>query len=234
MTSTLHMLQIAIDARRLTKWAVDRRLDAADVGYTCHAILCDAYGDARPQPFLAEEKMGRVKVLGYGDFDGAEMVRRMEETAEPEVAACILDVSSKAMPATWEIGRRYGFKIRVAPTRQGHHEDGRRKERDALLFETGDADREEVYRRWLLERIGAAAAVEECEMRSFRLVRGCRRAVVGSGKRPAKPVTLPEVIYEGVIRVLDPDGFGSLLRNGVGRNKAFGFGALMLRTQRST
>jgi CRISPR system Cascade subunit CasE len=46
-------------------------------------------------------------------------------------------------------------------------------------------------------------------------------------------MTLPEVVYEGIIRVVDPDGFGKLLRNGIGRNKAFGFGALMLRPQRS-
>src|SRR4051794_6559194 len=57
--TTTHMVQITLDARKLTKWAIDRRIDAGDLGYTCHALLCDAVGGLRPKPFAAEEKMGR-------------------------------------------------------------------------------------------------------------------------------------------------------------------------------
>ena len=224
-----HLIQIGLDARRLTKWALDRRLDPGDLGYCTHALLCDAVGDARPQPFTTEDKSGRVKVLGYGSVDAAELQMRIDTAAEPAVAECILDVASKPLPAAWPVGRRMGFKLRVAPTRQSKHPDGKRLEGDAILFEDGGADREEVYRRWLLQRLGTSVVIEDCEMRSFRQIKACRRAVVEGGRRPAASVMLPDVTFEGTIRVEEPQGFSELLRSGVGRHKAFGFGALMLR-----
>src|SRR4051812_26977538 len=65
MSHQLHMVQLALESRKLSKWALDRRLGDSDLGYTCHALMCDAFGGLRLQPFAVEEKMGRVKVLGY-------------------------------------------------------------------------------------------------------------------------------------------------------------------------
>ncbi len=225
----VHMVQIALDTRKLTRWATDRRMDAGDLGYVCHALLCDAVGDLRPKPFAAEEKMGRVKVLGYAAADAAAMKACMAETAEPEVEACVLDIASKPMPSVWQAGRRYRFHLRVAPTRQGHHTDGVRFEKDAMAFVGAGADRYETYLQWLSERIEGAEAIEACQMTGFRIMKACRRAVVGPGKRPAKAISLPDATFEGVLRIDDPAQFANVLRGGVGRHKAFGFGALMLR-----
>ena len=227
--TAMHMVQITLDARKLTKWALERRMDAGDLGYVCHALLCDAVGDLRPKPFSAEEKMGRVKVLGYAAADAAAMRACVSETAEPEVSACILDIASKLMPSEWHEGRRYRFQLRVAPTRQGHHADGKRFERDAMALAGEKADRYETYLSWLSERLQGAASIESCEMTGFRIMRACRRAVVGSGKRPAKAVSLPDAKFEGTLKITNPVLFADTLRTGIGRHKAFGFGALMLK-----
>jgi CRISPR system Cascade subunit CasE len=227
--SKLHMIQATLDGRRLAKWATVRNMDADDLGYVSHALMRDAWGNLGPQPFLATEKMGRVKILGYGAASADDLRSASAEFAEPDVTACIQEVTSKEMPESWAEGRRLGFQVRVAPTRQGHHEDGRRKEADAITFESGPADREEVYRKWLATKFGTAAAVEKAEMTSFRLLTACRRSEVVPDKRPARSITLPDASFAGVLRVTNPEAFSTLIATGVGRHRAFGFGALMLR-----
>lgn len=227
--SQTQMVQIALDGRKLTKWAFDRRLGSDDLGYATHALMCDAFGALRLQPFVAEEKMGRVKVLGYGTATAAEMETAMAECAEPEAAAVVLSVASKVMPSEWQAGRRYAFRVRVAPTRQGHHPDGKRREGDALLFEPEGSDREATYLRWLEQRLGDAADLASCAMVSYRQIRATRRAVKDNGKRPAVQMNLPEAVFEGVLRVKDSEAFIGMLARGLGRHRAFGFGALMVR-----
>jgi CRISPR system Cascade subunit CasE len=234
VTPETHMVQITLDTRKLARWMADRRLGDTDIGYACHALMCDAYGDMRLKPFHVEEKQGRFRLLGYGKAPANELTRIRQEACEPETSACVMSEASKLMPAAWEAGRRYSFRLRVAPTRQGHKADGRWREADALMFEEGGADRETTYRKWLSERIGDAVALEVCSMVGFQLLSATRRAVVGSkGKRPARSVTLPDVVFEGVLTVKDAGAFASLVRDGVGRHKAFGFGALMLRPPRA-
>lgn len=226
--SQLQMVQIALDSRKLMRWASERRL-GEDLGYAVHALMCDAFQERRLQPFVAEEKMGRVKVLGYGSATAAEMEQAMAIGAEPEAAAVILSVSSKEMPSEWQAGRRLKFRVRVAPTRQGHREDGRRREGDALLFEPPGSDRETTYRAWLASRMEAAAELEAPAMSSFRMIRATRRKLFADGKRPAVTLGLPEAVFEGALRVKDPVSFAELLAHGVGRHRSFGFGALMLK-----
>lgn len=226
--SQLQMVQLALDTRRLTRWAAERRL-GDDLGYAVHAVMCDAFQELRLQPFVAEEKMGRVKVLGYGAATAAKMEEALAIGAEPEAASVILSVSSKAMPSEWEAGRRLRFRVRVAPTRQGHREDGRRREGDALLFEPPGSDRETTYRTWLESRMADAAELESPSMSSFRMIRATRRKLFADGKRPAVTVGLPEAVFEGTLRVKDSASFAQLLAHGVGRHRSFGFGALMLK-----
>jgi CRISPR system Cascade subunit CasE len=49
------------------------------------------------------------------------------------------------------------------------------------------------------------------------------------GKRPTREIVLPEAHFEGILEIKDAEVFRVLLQTGVGRHKAFGFGALMLR-----
>jgi CRISPR system Cascade subunit CasE len=43
----------------------------------------------------------------------------------------------------------------------------------------------------------------------------------------------PDAVLEGVLEVVDGEAFAALLRRGVGRHRAFGFGMLLLRPPRS-
>ena len=232
---TLHMLQIQLDARRLSRWAASRGLMSEDIGYACHSLLCDAYGSARPQPFATEEVAGKVRILGYGQVPADEMRTIRQEAAEPEVANCFLSEDSKPMPDAWQAGRRYAFKIRVSPIRQGRREDGTRREADAILFETsGTADREEVYRRWLAKRLAPGARIETCTMLGWKLLKVLRRSAENPGeRRKAKPSTVPEAMFEGTLVVGDPTAFGALISRGIGRHRVAGFGTLLLRPARS-
>jgi CRISPR system Cascade subunit CasE len=196
--------------------------------------MCDAYGEWRLQPFSVEEKMGRVKVLGYGAVGADEMRRLRLEAAEPETANCVVSEDSKVMPSIWDTGRRFAFRLRVAPTRQGHDPDGKRVERDAVLCDKVGADRETIYRQWLEERLGNAVSLERCDIERFSILEAVRRSDRGkSGKRPARVIGLPDVVFSGSLTVSDSEQFAAILRKGVGRHRSFGFGALMLRPARA-
>jgi CRISPR system Cascade subunit CasE len=227
--SALHMIQAAVDGRRLVQWALARRMDADDIGYVTHALMRDAWGKLGPQPFVASENMGHVKILGYGSATAEELQAAAAEFAEPEVAACILGVSSKEMPVRWESGRRMGFQVRVAPTRQKHVAGGRHQEADALSFEEDGADREEVYKNWLARKFGESVTLDYVQMTAFRKLCACRRGLTANGKRPTRTVTIPDAQFRGVLRIKDTDAFNHLLASGLGRHKAFGFGALLLK-----
>lgn len=231
---TLHMLQIQLDGRRFSRWAASRGLLSEDIGYACHSLLCDAYGAARLQPFVAEEVGEKVRILGYGATSAAELRAIRQEAAEPEVANCFMTEDSKLMPETWQAGRRYSFRIRIAPVRQNARPDGKRREIDAFLCETGGAtDREVVYRRWLSERLAPGAQVESCSMLGWRLLRVVHRSPeAASQRRRAKSSTVPEAVFEGTLTVGDPQAFGLLISKGIGRHRVTGFGTLLLRPAR--
>jgi len=47
--------------------------------------------------------------------------------------------------------------------------------------------------------------------------------------RRAHSVERPDVAFEGTLEVTDANAFDALLRRGIGRHRAFGFGMLLLR-----
>ena len=52
-------------------------------------------------------------------------------------------------------------------------------------------------------------------------------------RRTARPrLRKPDVTMQGALTVRDPPQFDALLRRGVGRHRAFGFGMLLLRPDR--
>jgi CRISPR system Cascade subunit CasE len=65
--------------------------------------------------------------------------------------------------------------------------------------------------------------LEDAGLERFQRQRIYRRGV--SGRAPERP----DAILVGTLRVSDEGGFRSLLRRGVGRHRAFGFGMLRIR-----
>ena len=81
--------------------------------------------------------------------------------------------------------------------------------------------RQTVYTEWLIERFGDAVSVEQCNIAAFRrshAIRGTERAPEG-----------PDATLHGTLAVSNPVVFAQILRNGVGRHRAYGYGMLLLR-----
>jgi CRISPR system Cascade subunit CasE len=100
---------------------------------------------------------------------------------------------------------------------------------DAAQHEACALDRGQVYAQWLAERLTqqGGARVAEASMTSFQLAKLQRRA--HDDKRSRAAMVRPDVVLHGTLEVSDPERFVQLLRGGVGRHCAFGFGMLKLK-----
>ena len=84
-----------------------------------------------------------------------------------------------------------------------------------------DVTRQSVYAAWLIERFGDAVVVEQCALVAFRRT----RAIRGLGRAPEGP----DATLHGTFVVSNPKVFAQVLRHGVGRHRAYGYGMLLLR-----
>lgn len=237
----LYMLELQFDAVALERFLHTHGLraseDDATLSYGIHAWLGAAFGDVAPKPWrLLMDAHRPPRLLGYGACDAEALRQRITEFAEP----CVLRVcpepqsmiDSRAMP-TWREGRRLGFQLLVCPT-------GRKAasgiEKDLFLIcadgHEGDdgLSREKIYCDWAKQKLSDhSVTVESMRLAGFRLVKQGRQTQPSDGRRLLRTVTRPHVLLEGDLTVGDPDEFTRLLRHGVGRHRAFGYGMILLR-----
>lgn len=229
-----------------------------DLSYAVHAALTAAFGDQAPKPFRLYERRSRIApseiaaadLYGYTGADGPTLLDHARTFADPEIASC-LDVESlatKAMPVAWESGRRLGFEVRVRPVLRRDRPGNRDAacERDAFQAACQQAEgdgagasielprRESVYRDWLAGRLGASGGARLIEdsvrLATFQRLRVARRrAADASGRRPLASTEGPDAVLAAVLEITDGSAFAMLLRRGIGRHRAFGFGMLLLR-----
>lgn len=193
-----------------------------------------------------------TRLLGYGPADENQL------RAALALAASDLDrvfprdrIRSKELPLPFTTGRRLAFETRVCPIVRTRRSDGtQQRELDVFVHHAfGMADearpeREPVYRAWLTDRLAAAGCrLLTARMTSFRLGPLVRRRHASPSERtrtedgPARRLLAvdrgaarrPEVVFDGVLEVTDPETFASGLARGIGRHRAFGFGMLLLR-----
>ena len=245
---------ITMDMRVFNRWAGQRglvRRGAFDAGYALHVLLSATFGRSALQPFrLFAPSRGRSATLyAYSDFDAAALKRIAQDVGTPDCLGVLRPsvIQSKAMPMEFAAGKRLAFDVRVRPVRRLRKnledpQSGRvyckGKEADAFFlnavhrFPAGGVDaeksaakagetREAIYGKWLAERFGGAARIEKCRLATFNRSRTLR----GDGLGPEGP----DATLHGVLNVTKPEQFQELLRKGVGRHKAFGFGMLLLR-----
>lgn len=223
-----------------------------DFGYAAHAWLAATLGEMAPKPFRLFERGDGLHLLGYAGHDAAELCTQAQSFAEPVAAeACNwASAASKAMPAAWERGRRLGFEVRACPVSRKEHE------RDVFLSALDRAKgngapvplREKVYLDWLVQRMRAATSAggdfidtagradeptveflpEWLSIVGFRRVKVLRGS---KGKNPSRKKTLerPDVLFSGELLVRQGEKFADMLKRGVGRHRAFGFGMVLLR-----
>ena len=247
-------ISIPMDMRVFNRWAGQRGLikrDVFDAGYALHVLLSATFGQSALQPFrlFAPSRGSSATLYAYSDSDAAALKRIAQDVGTPDCLGVLKPsvIQSKAMPMEFARGRRLAFDVRVRPVRRlrNNFEDSQSgrayskgREVDAFFlnavrrFYAGgvDADksaaaagetREAIYRKWLAERFGEAARIDECRLAAFSRSRTIR----GDGMGPEGP----DATLRGVLSVTTPERFPELLRKGVGRHKAFGFGMLLLR-----
>lgn len=213
------------------------RVQDEDLGYAAHGWLRAAMGDLTPHTFrLIEQRNAVLRLLGYGNAD-ADTIRDHARQFAPPLAIEVCDwanAASKPIGAiTWRRGQPLSFEVRACPVVRG-----KQGERDAFLAQLPADDeptphgRAEVYREWLSSKLNGIASLDEetFTLKSFRLVSTWRQGrSVAKRDRTGRRVVRPDALLCGQFAVQEPDAFRTLLRNGIGRHRAFGFGMLLLR-----
>ena len=240
---TLYMHAFAPDAGRLMRYASRERLlpPGGDLGYALHAALTGTFGDSAPKPFIwcapgtrSGGDHGRILCYSVRTLD--VLLAHAHAFAEPTVAALLNLPSSesKEMPASFDVGSRLGFRVRIRPVlRTGKSRDGTGgKERDAYIENTSadgcESDRSQCYVRWLETQMAEGGArLERASLESFSLTRLATRDRSGTKSRRDAP-TGPDAVATGTLDVADAARFSTLLSRGIGRFRAFGFGMLLL------
>lgn len=237
---SLYLLHCAPDPEALAIWATRHRLLSpdGDDGYALHALLAAAFGEQSPKPF---RYLGaRQGLLAYSDQAPAAL-HDNASLATPDVARALgLDsLAVRPFPTSWTSGQALSFEVRVRPVLRA--KDGR--ERDVFLHaieaepsSEQPVSREMVYADWLRKQFAeqGAAQLLQVGLDAFRLSRVIRRGGAdNSGQRQSRPVSGPDAVFKGQLRVGDGDAFTGLLQRGIGRHRAFGFGMLLLKPARA-
>lgn len=247
---TLSLVQMLPSNAALVRYAHRAGLPDADPGYLWHRALRDAFGAIAPQPFRMLDGAGRPpRLLGYTAADH-DHLRAALALAPPDLDAVfpLEDIASKPLPLPFGVASRLAFETRVCPVvRTSVGTGSRKRELDAFVHHAETVrdepkpDREAVYCSWLATRLeDAGARLMEARMEGFRLLPLVRRrharrgATEGEGKafqllaQGKRAARRPEVIFKGVLEVIDADRFGGCLARGIGRHRAFGYGMLLL------
>lgn len=237
MTRPLHMLRMDVDAGALIRFVQAQGLNHGqdgDLGYATHAWLAACFGPLAPKPFRIQAPQGsRFRLLGYSEQDSETLVAGAVVTASNAAREVLdrSDLASSCLPQRWEKGRRYAFDVLVCPVSRRLQ-----TEKDVFLRllerlpEGKEAPtRSEVYQEWLTAQMLGAAEMQGFRLHAFQLIRLVRRTQSRRGQpRFAPPMTRPQALCRGGLVVTDPERFDSLLRRGIGRHRAFGYGMLLL------
>lgn len=243
MDADLNLIRLEPNPRRLAVWAARHRLldRSGDLGYAFHDLLQAAFGAGalRVYRYIDTDQ----SLVGYTEVSREQLMQAAAQ-APPDVAAALGlgttelygGLSVRPFPVTWPAGQVLGFECRVRPVIR-EVETGR--ERDVFLaavekYDQVELDRGETYASWLatyFDRQGGAE-VMNVQMTAFRLLgmmRRMQKALDTNGRHRARSVGGPDAVLTGYLRVTNPVGFAAMIRRGIGRHRAFGFGMLLLK-----
>ena len=253
-TPPTNMFMATLNTELLTQWM--NRNAIRDTDQAIHRILLETFGEITPRPHRALFPKLRAKeatIYGYTPASAPALKDRATACADPLQAAVIPAdmILTKPMPANWTAGERFGFDIRTRPIIRVPIDSPRlnpdgavtapsrnrvaTRESDVYLLHIINSrennlpakDMRTVYAEWLahlLERQGGASLdPNSASLESFK------RGPV-SHKNPAiSRNTSPDVTIHGTLTVRDPEAFGTLIANGAGRQKTYGYGMLIIR-----
>jgi len=237
----LYMVQIELDRARLFEFARRRRLPLRDLdlGYLLHCATRSVFGEYAPHPFSFEDRGRDLTMLGYTSHPSERLAEHGRAFSEPMDWAILRDLASKPMPQSFPSLVRLGFEARICPiVRKASAGPKHAKGAEVDVFlsrcweqrEPAALDRESVYREWLRCRLeqSTAATLVSASLVGFRRERVLRSTHGRVGSR-FRMCERPDARVRGILEVGDPLSFQELLRRGIGRHRAFGFGMLLLR-----
>jgi len=242
MAEPIHLVKVPLRAHKLVAFARSRGLPVRefDEGYVAHAVMRELWQERAPAPFALRGQGGVLEAWGYAPVDASALAQGVHASRDPAIAGTlgrIEDIESREVPRIGP-GRPIGFVVRACPVvrlasaRNGHRAGA---EVDAFLarcftVEKGvSLSREAVYREWLeraLSRPETGVRARRVGVAAMSRIRLLRRTHGAS--RATRTVERPDVTFEGEAVVEDADLLLKYLAHGVGRHRAFGFGALML------
>ncbi len=241
--AVLHLVKVPLRAEKLVRVSRRRGIPLRDLddGYLAHCVLREVWQERAPAPFVLRGRGRCIDAWGYSRADACSLIDHARHFADPALLSVIDDVdgiSSRPMP-TFEKGRRVGFHLRACPVvrlssgRRGHRAGA---EIDAFLarcLQVGPSvvvSREDVYRQWLAERLRDATqsgvTAERISIAAFSREHLTRRT--GGETREARRLERPDVRFEGDLVVDDGARFLARIEKGIGRHRAFGFGAIVV------
>lgn len=246
---SLHLVEATIVLRDLHLWAGGRGLGgrAVDEGVLLHHLLGETFGPAALQPFrlLVAEGGQAATLYAYATQD-AEALRQVALASMTPGQQTVIPLdrlrSIPRPPSVWREHQRLGFDVRLRPVVRLHNDiTGQTETGEAVSLRKGaeidvflarslrtggenpdSPDRTSVYINWLAERLTGAA---QLETETTRLASFRRQVVIRKGRR----IEGPDATVHGTLTVIDPEGFARLLKAGIGRHRAYGYGMLLLR-----
>ncbi len=198
---------------------------AADTGYVAKAALAQwTEGSFRPWRLVSLDG-SKALLRGWAGIDPYRTVR----LADAPGGALSL---RNPIPCSWDAGETAVFTLKTIPVvRSGENgSEGRiRLYGDAGAPFSTNVEKNAAYRSWLFDRLdGKGCRIEKSEVESVRLVRALRRSEPApDGSRSIKDFMQPEAVFRLTLTVTDPKAFRSVLADGIGPQKAFGYGALL-------
>lgn len=238
----LYMIQCSLDPKAFMAFAREQGLDPGrdelDLGYLGHAWLKAAFGELAPRPWrllMPKRNQGNQpsRILAYSDHPAEVLADHLAHFGLPSVeAVCPADaIQGKVLPQEWPSNRRYAFEAFCCPVGR---KAGSRQEKDIFLIQAdreqeGALKRSEVYRQWFRDQAEGRPGIriEEVALEGFRLARTLRKTQGAS--RKSLHQMRPQAEFRGSLQAADGAGLMALLRRGIGRHRAFGFGMILLR-----
>lgn len=243
MPEAVYLVKVPLRLDKLVSVARRRGLPVRelDEGYLAHVLMRELWQEKAPAPFVLRGRGGLLDVWGYGRSGAATLIDYACSFGDPSLLTAIggLDaIASKPMPLL-DHGRHVGFVVRACPVvrlagpKRGHRTGA---EVDAFLarcFAAGQGtpvSREDAYREWLASTMSrpAVTGVSVLNVRVAGMSRGRFVRRTHAQMRETHHLERPDVHFEGHMTVEDGARLLEYLARGVGRHRAFGFGALML------
>ena len=252
--SSLYLVRAPIRIKELVRWAGERgwaragsTLTGFDSGRALHHLLTEVFGPRvlKPYRLMAPRGVQEGNLYAYTCQDENGLRQAAATFAWPD-HLWVLDadrITTKSMRTDWRESQRLGFDLLARPIRRvsapintrdgrvvGHKSGTGTTELDAFLLaglRNPDAViyRQDIYFDWLEKQLGAAATLDRTASRLARFQRV--RAARGD-----KAIEGPDAVFHGVLTVTDSVAFTKLLKGGIGRHRAYGYGMLLLRPPR--